>query len=98
MCCGALFPFTTLFRSYERALAIKEKMLGPDHPSVATGLAGLASLLKDQVCCGASFVLQIFLCVDQLFLCSFTLCTLLLRASWLRPSHCFPARWSFTRT
>jgi tetratricopeptide (TPR) repeat protein len=33
---------------YERALAIREKVLGPDHPSTANGLNNLAVLLKDQ--------------------------------------------------
>jgi tetratricopeptide (TPR) repeat protein len=32
----------------KRALAIYEKTLGPDHPSVATGLNNLASLYEDQ--------------------------------------------------
>ena len=34
---------------YERSLAIREKVLGPDHPGVATGLNNLAELLKSQV-------------------------------------------------
>jgi len=33
---------------YERALAIREKALGPEHPDVATSLNNLASLLSDQ--------------------------------------------------
>jgi tetratricopeptide (TPR) repeat protein len=32
---------------YERALAVREKILGPQHPSVATSLNNLASLHKD---------------------------------------------------
>jgi tetratricopeptide (TPR) repeat protein len=35
-------------RLYERALAIREKVLGPEHPDTATSLAGLAVLLQDQ--------------------------------------------------
>ncbi|CAN0589164.1 unnamed protein product, partial [Laminaria digitata] len=38
---------------YKRSLAIKEKALGPEHPSVATSLNNLALLLKTQV--GNSF-------------------------------------------
>ena len=33
---------------YQRALAIREKVLGPDHPSVATSLDNLALLYKSQ--------------------------------------------------
>ena len=33
---------------YERALAIYEKVLGPDHPRLATSLNNLASLLQAQ--------------------------------------------------
>ena len=33
---------------YRQSLAIKEKELGPDHPSIATALNNLASLLQDQ--------------------------------------------------
>ena len=33
---------------YRRALEIKEKISGPDHPDVATGLNNLAGLLRDQ--------------------------------------------------
>jgi hypothetical protein len=32
----------------ERALAIWEKVLGPEHPNVAAGLNNLALLLRDQ--------------------------------------------------
>src|SRR6266436_4992844 len=32
----------------ERALAIREKVLGPEHPDTASGLNNLASLLRDQ--------------------------------------------------
>ncbi len=32
----------------QRALAIREKALGPEHPRVATGLNNLASLYRDQ--------------------------------------------------
>ena len=35
---------------YKRSLAIKEKVYGSDHPSVATSLNNLAQLLSDQVC------------------------------------------------
>jgi tetratricopeptide (TPR) repeat protein len=31
---------------YQRALAIKEKALGPDHPDVATALNNVAALYK----------------------------------------------------
>ena len=34
---------------YERSLAIREKVLGPDHPDVATCLNNLAGLLESQV-------------------------------------------------
>ena len=34
---------------YERAIAIGEKTLGPDHPNVATLLNNLAGLLSSQV-------------------------------------------------
>ena len=33
---------------YERALAIREKLLGPEHPDTATSLNNLAGLLQDQ--------------------------------------------------
>ena len=33
---------------YERALAIREKALGPEHPDTATSLDHLASLLQAQ--------------------------------------------------
>ncbi len=33
---------------YKRSLAIKEKVLGPEHPNVATGLNNLALLYDDQ--------------------------------------------------
>ena len=33
---------------YERALAIREKLLGPEHPATAGSLNDLASLLQDQ--------------------------------------------------
>eukprot|EP00752_Nemacystus_decipiens_P018035 g16168.t1 len=33
---------------YERSLAIREKVLGPDHPDVASSLNSLAVLLKTQ--------------------------------------------------
>ena len=32
---------------FRRALAIREKSLGPDHPDVANSLNGLAALLND---------------------------------------------------
>ena len=34
---------------YKESLAIKKKVLGEEHPSVATGLNNLALLLSDQV-------------------------------------------------
>ena len=34
---------------YERSLAIREKVLGPDHPDVASSLNNLAMLLNNQV-------------------------------------------------
>ena len=34
---------------YERSLAIREKVLGPDHPDVASSLNNLAGLLENQV-------------------------------------------------
>ena len=34
---------------YERSLAIREKVLGPDHPHVASSLNNLAGLLANQV-------------------------------------------------
>ena len=34
---------------YERSLAIREKVLGPDHPDVAGSLNNLAMLLYNQV-------------------------------------------------
>ena len=33
---------------YERSLAIREKVLGPDHPNVAQSLNNLAGLYRDQ--------------------------------------------------
>ena len=33
---------------YQRALAIEEKALGPEHPDVATSLNNLAELYRDQ--------------------------------------------------
>src|SRR5262249_42851039 len=33
---------------FERALAIREKALGPEHPATAESLANLADLLRDQ--------------------------------------------------
>jgi len=35
-------------KKHERALAIREKALGPEHPETAESLNNLASLLKDQ--------------------------------------------------
>ena len=35
---------------YDRAIAILEKALGPDHPHVAAALNNLAGLLKKQAC------------------------------------------------
>ena len=37
---------------YDRALAIDEKVLGPDHPDVAIALNVKALLLKQMVSCG----------------------------------------------
>ena len=37
---------------YDRALAIDEKVLGPDHPDVAGDLNNKALLLSDMVSCG----------------------------------------------
>ena len=34
---------------YECSLAVREKVLGPDHPDVASSLNNLAALLDDQV-------------------------------------------------
>ena len=34
---------------YERSLALRENVLGPDHPDVASSLNDLAGLLDDQV-------------------------------------------------
>src|SRR3712207_7795624 len=46
---STLFPYTTLFRSlYERALAIREKVYGEEHPDTAQSLNNLAALLSDQ--------------------------------------------------
>jgi hypothetical protein len=42
---GGLFGGAALL---ERALAIREKALGPEHPEMATSLNNLASLLQDQ--------------------------------------------------
>ena len=36
---------------YDRALAIDEKVLGPDHPDVAGDLNNKAALLSDMVSC-----------------------------------------------
>ena len=36
---------------YDRALAIDEKVLGPDHPDVAGDLNNKAMLLEDMVSC-----------------------------------------------
>ena len=36
---------------YDRALAIDEKVLGPDHPDVAMDLNNKAALLSDMVSC-----------------------------------------------
>ena len=36
-------------RLYERLLAIREKVLGPDHPEIAARLNSLTGLLKNQV-------------------------------------------------
>lgn len=36
----------TCLRWYERALAISEKVLGPDHPNTAMSLNNLAGLLQ----------------------------------------------------
>jgi hypothetical protein len=38
---------------YERALAIDEKVLGPEHPDTATDLSRLAGLVQDQATCRA---------------------------------------------
>jgi hypothetical protein len=45
---GALAAYAAARPLYERALAICEKALGPEHPSTATSLNNLASLLQDQ--------------------------------------------------
>ncbi len=34
---------------FKRSLGIRERVLGPDHPDVATSLNNLAGLLKEQV-------------------------------------------------
>ena len=41
---------------YERCQAIKEKVLGPEHPSLATTLHNQAGLLEAQVRAGSVFV------------------------------------------
>ena len=45
---GALAAYTQARPLYERALAIREKVLGPDHPDTAASLNNLACLLQDQ--------------------------------------------------
>ena len=44
----ALQPIAQARPLYERALAIREKVLGPEHPDTATSLNNLAFLLQDQ--------------------------------------------------
>lgn len=41
-----------------RSLAIKEKVYGPDHPEVATGLNSMAGLLEEQVGAIGGFEIQ----------------------------------------
>ena len=36
-------------RLFKRSLAIREKILGPDHPNIASSLHNLARLLESQV-------------------------------------------------
>ena len=45
---GALGSYVQARPLYERALAIREKALGPEHPHTANSLNNLAVLLKDQ--------------------------------------------------
>jgi Tfp pilus assembly protein PilF len=45
---GALAAYADARRYYERALAIEEKLLGPDHPDTTTSLNNLGLLLKSQ--------------------------------------------------
>ena len=45
---GALAAYAQARPLFERALAIREKALGPEHPDTATSLNNLAFLLKDQ--------------------------------------------------
>jgi tetratricopeptide (TPR) repeat protein len=45
---SALTAYAHARALYERALAINEKMLGPEHPRTATSLNSLAGLLRDQ--------------------------------------------------
>ena len=45
---GALAAYAAARPLYERALAIREKVLGPEHPDTANSLNNLALLLKDQ--------------------------------------------------
>ena len=49
---GLYLKYRAEFRSaralYERALAIDEEALGPDHPNVATGLGNLGLVLREQ--------------------------------------------------
>jgi tetratricopeptide (TPR) repeat protein len=45
---GVLAAYAEARRLSERALAIREKVLGPEHPGTATGLMSLAGLLQAQ--------------------------------------------------
>ena len=45
---GALAAYAQARPLSERALAITEKALGPEHPTTATSLNNLAGLLQDQ--------------------------------------------------
>ena len=45
---GALAAYTVAGPLYERALAIREKALGPEHPLTATSLNNLGRLLRDR--------------------------------------------------
>ncbi|MGA2289113.1 FxSxx-COOH system tetratricopeptide repeat protein [Bradyrhizobium sp.] len=45
---GPLATFALAQPLYERALAIRENLLGPDHPDTAQSLHNLANLLQDQ--------------------------------------------------
>jgi len=45
--CGDMADYKPIRRLYERALAIREKSLGPDHPEVATSINNLAAYLFD---------------------------------------------------